>query len=118
MQPERFRMWLAAEEYVGAVDLLLPRAHELNRNAADHLKRSAESVLFNIGEGIGAYQRGLKINAYEVAKKEANETRAILRRLVMQGVFTWHEIDRAYNLAGAIIGMLTAAIIALDKRED
>ena len=108
---------MAAEEYVGAVDLLLPRASIRNANAADHLKRSAESCLFNVGEGVGAFQAGVKINSYEIAKKEASEGRAILRRLVIQKVFTWAEISRAYNLAGAIVGMLTAAIIAIKNRD-
>ncbi|MGH7503615.1 MAG: four helix bundle protein [Longimicrobiales bacterium] len=116
MQPERMRVWQAAEELMAEVDRLVPRARGLASNAAEHLERSAESVLFNIGEGVGAYKPNTKIAAYEVAKKEANEVRAILRRLVIKGVLTQDDIQRAYNLAGAIVGMLTSAIMRLANR--
>ncbi|MGH7555260.1 MAG: hypothetical protein ACREMQ_19835, partial [Longimicrobiales bacterium] len=68
---------------------------------------------------IGAYKPRVKIAAYEVAKKEANEVRAILRRLVIKRVLTESDIKQAYELAGAVAGMLTNAMItlgALDSR--
>ena len=83
---------------------------------ADHLERSWEAVLFNIGEGIGAYQPKVKIAAYEVAKKEANEARAIQRRLVIKRALTNRDIRRAYNLTAAVIGMLTNAIKRVEER--
>ena len=116
MRPERMRVWLAAEELVAEVDALLPRARRHAANAAQHLERAAESVLFNIGEGTGAYQPNVKANAYEIAKKEANEVRAVLRRLILRQALTSAETDRAYNLAGAIVGMLTHLIVAVQAR--
>jgi four helix bundle protein len=118
MRPERMRMWQAAEQLMAEVDRLVPRVKPHAANAADHLERSAESVLFNIGEGAGAYKPKAKINAYEIAKKEANEVRAILRRLVIKRVLTKRDIRKAYDLAGAIIGMLTGAIVKHEKRSD
>ncbi|HET9985762.1 MAG TPA: hypothetical protein VFQ38_19345 [Longimicrobiales bacterium] len=56
--------------------------------------------------------------AYEVARKEANEVRAVLRRLVLKRVFTEPQVRKAYNLAGACVGMLANAIIALENRPD
>src|SRR5687768_3153002 len=109
MGPESMRVWQAAEELCREVDAMMPLVRPYAPNAADHLERSAESTLFNIAEGVGAYKPKVKINAYEVAKKEANEVRAILRRLVIKKVLTEQQIRRAYNLAGAIIGMLTNA---------
>ena len=111
-------MLMAGEEFVTAVDALLPRAYAANPGAADHLKRSAESALFNAGEAYGAYQPRVKINGYENGKKEASEARVVMRRLVRQRVFTWEEIRPAYNAAGTFIGMLTAAIISVAKRLD
>ena len=65
---------------------------------------------------MAAYQPKVKINAYEIAKKEANEARSQFRRLVLKRVATQDEIDRPYNLAGAVIGMLTNAIKTIGKR--
>lgn len=109
-------MWQAAEELIAEIDRLVPRAQAAAMNATDHLERSGESVLFNIGEGVGAFQPKVKIATYEIAKREANEVRAVLRRLVIKGTVTARETQRAYNLAGAIVGMLTSAIIAVEKR--
>ena len=110
-------MWQAAELLIGALDPLIDRARPVAANSASHLERSGESVLFNTAEGIGAFQPKVKIVSYEVAKREANEVRAILRRLDIRKIFTALEIKRAYDLAGAVIGMLTRAIIALQKRD-
>jgi four helix bundle protein len=85
-------------------------------NSADHLERSGESVLFNIAEGVGAYPPRVKIAAYEVAKKEASEVRAVLRRLVLRRLVTSHEVDRALNLASTIMVMLLRAITTLRER--
>src|SRR5688572_14234562 len=109
MRPETMRMQLAAEELADEVDLLLPKVRMRNANAADHLKRSVESALFNSGEGIAAWRPKVKIDRYEIARREANEARAILRRLVRQGILTWEQVRRAYLLAGALVGMLTRA---------
>ena len=110
------RVWQAAEEMVAEIDGWLKRVRSRSGNSAYHLERAAESVLFNIGEGVGAWQPKVKISAYEIAKKEANEVRAILRRLVLKRVLTSEEIEKPYNLAGAIVGMLTKAIIAVEQR--
>ena len=116
MRPEKIRFWQAAEVVMGEIDRLLPQIRPRATNAADHLERSAESGLFNIGEGVGAYKPKVKISCYEISKKEMNEVRTILRRLVIKKVLTNKEIEVAYNAAGAVIGMLTSAIIALEKR--
>jgi four helix bundle protein len=116
MNPERIRMWQAAEALLAELDRIVVQARESAPNAADHLERSGESVLFNIAEGVGAYAPKMKIAAYEIAKKEANEVRAILRRLVMRRAVTSAQIDRPYNLASAIVVMLTRAIQTLSRR--
>ena len=110
-------MWQAAEAMMGEIDSLAPRVRHSAPNAADHLVRSAESVLFNMGEGVGAFRPRVKIACYEVSKKEANEVRAILRRLVIGRMLSDADIKRAYGLAGAVIGMLTSAIISIARRE-
>jgi four helix bundle protein len=118
MGPGKMRMWQAAEALLAEVDGMLPRARRWAPNSAEHLERSAESVLFNIAEGAAGLKPRQKILSYRVARKEANEVRAVLRRLVIKGTFTERDIRRAYNLAGAIIGMLTSASISLEQREE
>jgi four helix bundle protein len=116
MRPERVGFLQAAEELAAEIDGLLPLVQVDAAHAADNLGRSAESVLFNTGEGVGAFRPRVKIAAYDIAKKEANEVRVILRRLVRRNLLTQQQVNRAYNLAGSVIGMLTAACITLQKR--
>lgn len=116
MRRERIRMWLVAEQLVAEVDRLLPLVRPAAPNAAEHLERSAESVLFNIGEGVGAWSPKTKIAAYEISKREASELRAILRRFVIKRLLTSQDTRRAYDLAGTAVGMLTNAIKSVQKR--
>lgn len=81
MKLERMRMYQAAVALVTEADKLLPRARQVAPRQAGHLERSADSVLFNTAEGIGSFKPRVKIGAYDIARKEANETRAVLRRL-------------------------------------
>lgn len=112
------RMYQAAEALVAEVDKLLPRAKKYRPNAARHLEKSLDSLLFNMGEGIGIYRAQGKIGAYEISRKETNEVRTVPRRLVIAKVFTQAEVQKAIDLAGSVVGMLTAAIISLEKRVD
>src|SRR5690606_14965662 len=66
MRPERMRMQQAAEILMAEVDALVARVRTRAANAADHLERAAESVLFNIGEGVAAHKPKGKIAAYEI----------------------------------------------------
>jgi four helix bundle protein len=116
MRPEKMRVWGAAEQLLGELDGVLPLVWRAAPHAADHLERSAESSLFNIAEGVAAFRPKVKIAAYEIAKKEASEVRAILRRLVQKGMLRAEQITRPYNLAGAMVGMLTNAIKSLHPR--
>ena len=116
MRLERMRLYQAAEALTAEVDRLAPLARRIAPGPTDHLVRSADSVLFNTAEGIGCYRPKMKIAAYEIARKEASEVRAALRRLVILRVYTPAEVRKAMDLAGACIGMLTAAIIAAEKR--
>ena len=118
MQPKKMRMQLAAEELLDEIDRLLPAVKRGNPKAADHLERAAQSTLFNIAEGIAAWRPKVKLDRYEIGRREVNEVRAILRRLVRQRVLTRDEARRGYNLCGAIVGMLTNAAIQIEKRRD
>jgi four helix bundle protein len=109
-------MYQAAEALAREVERLLPHAKSRRPKIADHLDRSTDSVLFNMSEGIGSFRPRAKIAAYEISRKEASEVQSALRRLVIANVFTDREIQKAYGLAGSVVGMLTNAIISVEKR--
>jgi four helix bundle protein len=117
MDFQRMRVYGACEALTAEIDRLLPRAYASAPRPADHLERSADSVLFNTAEAVASYRPKMKVAAYEIARKEASEVRAVLRRLVQKQVFTRPEIDKAYSLAGVCIAMLTNTIFAQEKRE-
>jgi four helix bundle protein len=106
-------MWGAAEELMVELDAIVARVKHEAPNPASHLERSGESLLFNLAEGVGAHAPKVKISAYEIAKKEGNEVRAVLRRLVLRRLLTSREIARPYNLATTVMAMLTNAILTL-----
>ncbi|HET9985562.1 MAG TPA: four helix bundle protein [Longimicrobiales bacterium] len=118
MRLERMRKVQAAEALAVEVDRRLPRAKAHAPKPADPLERSADPVLFTMAEGAGSFRPKLKIAAYEIAGTAASETRAVLRRLGIRRVFTDREVREAEDLAGACVGMLTAAILALEERAD
>jgi hypothetical protein len=68
MRLEHMRMYRAAEELAVEVERLLPRARRRAWRQADHLARSADSVLFNTAEGVGAFKPGVKLTAYDIAR--------------------------------------------------
>ncbi len=106
----------AAEALVGEVDRRVSRVRWKAPNAADHLRRSAESVLFNTGEGAAAFSPGTKTSCYRVAHREAGEVRAALRRLVVGNLLSHRESQRPYALAGALMRMLASAINSVESR--
>ena len=61
---------------------------------------------------------GAPVAAYEIARKEANEVRAVLGRFVIKVILTEPQISHAYDLNGACMGMLTHAIIAMERRPE
>jgi four helix bundle protein len=110
------RMQEAAEKLVAEIDRLLPVARRRAAKQADHLERSADSVMFNLAEGVACYKPKMKTSAYAIARKEANEVRAVLRRLVIKEVFRPEEVQQGIELAGACVGMLTNAIRSVEER--
>ena len=115
MLPEKTRLQQASEELVDEVNRLLPRFVARNAHAAKNLRKSAQSTLNNVAEGLVAWNPNVKLPVYEVGRREAAEVRTILRMLVRQNVLTMDETRRAYNLAGAIIAMLTSAAKSLEQ---
>jgi four helix bundle protein len=118
MTTGRMRVREAAELLAAEVDRLLPRARGRAPRQADHLERAAESVLFNTAEGNASFNPNVKASAYDIARREAAEARAVLHRLVRKGVLTQQEVQKSNNLASVCMMMLTKAIKAQDRRSD
>src|SRR5437870_3831099 len=110
MELHETRMGQAAYAMAEEAEKLLPRARMGRSNTADHLERATDSVLFNMGEGVTCYRPKVKIVSYDISRKEAGEVRVALRKLVIGRLYSLHDIAKAYDLAGAVIGMLTSAI--------
>jgi four helix bundle protein len=98
MRFETMRMWQPAEQFVAEVERIVECVRFAAPDPADHLERDAESVLFNIAEGAGAYRPRVKVGCYEIARKETNEARAVLRRLVLKQAVPDDRIRRACDL--------------------
>ena len=109
------RVQLALEEMADEVKLIAPDVALTNAHLAEHIRRSTQSGVFNTAEAIAAWNPKVKVYRYEVGRREINEARAGLRLAVRQGDIDWARVRRAYNLAGAIIGMLTAAARAVEE---
>jgi hypothetical protein len=69
MRPDKIGFLQAAEELAAEIDGLLPLVRAEAAHAADNLERSAESAVFNIGEGVGAFRPKVKIASYDIAKR-------------------------------------------------
>ena len=113
MGKEPIRLRQAIELLMREVDGILAEVRPFARNAADHLERSCESLMFNANEGIASIRPKVKINAYDIARKEAAEVRAVLRRFQLKGLVTSARIRRALNLAAVCMSMLGSAMKTL-----
>src|SRR5688572_9582873 len=116
MRTEDLMVYQAAEALVAEVDGILQRLPYRLRRTADHLDRSANSVLNNVSEGAAIFSPKGKANAYAVARKEAQEVKAALRATVLRKGIDQQAIAKAYHLADCIIAMLTRMIKNLETR--
>ena len=111
---QRVRMLEVSEALQDELDRLVPLIGGKDANAIDNLRRSAESISFNMGEAVVAWKPKVKISKYEICRCEANEVRTILRLLVRRGALTQQQTQRAYNLTGLLIKMLVNASKSLE----
>lgn len=115
MRPEKMRVQLACEELVDEVAEFLPHVARRNAHLADHIHRASQSALFNVSEGLAAWNPRQKVYRYEVGRREINEARGGIRVAVRRNHITWAQAKRAYELTGAIAGMLVAAAKAVEE---
>ena len=115
MRPEKMRVQLACEELVDEIAGLHPMIAARNGQLADNIRRSSMSALFNVSEGLAAWNPKEKAYRYELGRRESNEARAGLRVAVRQNIVPWSDAKRAYNLTGSIVGMLVAAARAVEE---
>jgi four helix bundle protein len=73
-------VYALAQEFAREADSLVRRSR-CGLSLADHIIRSAESVLLNIAEGSAYYSPGKKLNHYNIARASAAECLAGLDRL-------------------------------------
>jgi len=115
MGRDKLRVEEKAEELVAEITLLL-RSVRYSSNATIHLEKSVDSVHFNIGEGVALFQARKKAAKYDIARGEAKEVQKALRALVLKQKLQEKDIAKAYDLADAVIAMLTNLIKGLEAR--
>jgi four helix bundle protein len=115
MRLENLRMYRVVELLAAEIDRLLPQIRRCAPHLADHVLRSTEAALFNIAEGAGSFKAGIKTSSYDIARKELNEIRAVLRRILARRCLRAADVTRADEYAGIGIAMLTNAIRSLTR---
>ena len=115
MSREKLRVEIKAEELIAEVDRLIRMVRYPN-NACRHLENSADSTYFNLGEGVVAFKPKVKVEKYDIARREAKEVQKALRALVLKRKLREEDITHAYDIADTIIGMLTNMIKNLEAR--
>ena len=117
MSFENLRVYQAAELLDRLVmDLIktIPKGHGKD---VDQLRRCVGSIPANVAEAGGSHHNGQKIYHLGIARGSADETRAVLRRLVAAEALTDESIKRPSILARAVAKMLTALIEKLEGDE-
>jgi four helix bundle protein len=112
---ERLRVYQAVEQLDAETQQLIRNVTRGNADDLNQPGRSCGSILFNIPEAYGAGTPGKKRNHLAIARGEADEVRAVLRRLVKKGCLKESEIRRACELTSVIAKMLTAWIDKLPE---
>src|SRR3954453_21904483 len=85
----------------------LPKGHA---ERADQLRRAAEAILRNIGEGAGRWSEADSAKHYKIARGEAMECAASLDVMKIRKVITPGPYEEGIRLLEAIVSMLTKMI--------
>ena len=102
---ERLDVFRVALEFRALVARIVPR--RANRELRDQLDRASTSVVLNIAEGAGRWQRNDKRRFYEVARGSASESAAVLAVLEATGEIGSAPHAQARELAARVVAMLT-----------
>jgi four helix bundle protein len=105
-----------AEQLVAEIARLRRKLNSPGNNAALHLEKAGDSVLFNLGEGIACFAPKLKASKYEIARAEAREVQQARNALVLTGELSAADVMVADDLADCVIAMLTNMIKNLKAR--
>ena len=110
MSFEHLRVYQAAELLDREVTRLLCLIPPGNSRIIDQLRRAVASILLNIAEAYGSLENGTKLTHLGVARGSTDETRAILRKCVRDGLLKASEVVRSENLCRTVAKMLTGMI--------
>ena len=89
----------------------LPKGHGKD---VDQLRRASASVGYNIAEAFGSNTLPQKVNHLALARGSADETRAVIRRLINASAVSQSATLRITALCRTIAKMLTAMMRKLD----
>jgi four helix bundle protein len=92
---------------------LVPREHTALR---DQLERASTSVVLNIGEGWGHWERRQKVQCYAIARGSLLESGAAIDLLRARGLADASDCEQARALCTRITQMLNGLIRAVEQR--
>ena len=116
MKPEQMRVFQLCQELQGEIDGIMKELPEKASKIVYHMTRSNESLGFALSEGLVAYKPLVKANFFDVSRRETEEVKKGLRRIVQRGFVTVSRTAKAMSLANALIGSLVVMIKQQEER--
>lgn len=107
MQLDVYRVALELLRAAKALADRLPRGWS---TLADHLRRSAVSVVMNIGEGANRYSARQKHQRFVDARGEAGEVASAAHAAGVAELVPMEEAEEVIQLAGRVAAMLTGML--------
>ena len=115
-QFERLLVHEKALQYCVLAAPLIDKIRLCDRNLANQLQRSSNSVPSNIGEGASEDRPKIKADRYRTAKREAEESASSREKACRLGYVTREEITALLKLLDEIARMLYSLIKRFDGR--
>ncbi len=108
---ERLEVYGVAVQLHGALMPLVPRRG--SRDLKDQLERAGTSVVLNIAEGAGRFQRADERRFFEIARASATEVAAIIDLVRLRQLASGDDCRFARNLAVRVVQMLSRLTLNL-----
>lgn len=118
MKPEQMRVYQLCEEFQEAVDELLEQLPPEARKIVNHLDRAKESAGLSLSEGLSAFNPRVKASYFDITRRETNECKKAMRRLVRRKFAPLSATFRSSNLGDALIGAMVNMIKQQEAREE
>ena len=107
---ERLDVYCRAVDFLVTADKVAAGLQRGRGYLADQLRRSATSIVLNIAEGAGEFNRREKTRFYRIAKRSTTESAAILDVCIRLGLTDTKDVQEGRDLLLRIVAMLTRLV--------